>query len=152
LKNVLAAEATWLPTTRFVLEHAARFAGLSDPLDISFDDFIQTSSDPRHAPAVTRLWQRVAERGDLYRRCYQGQYCVGCEQFYTSAELVSIPAKTATRSGRKRPPVPGESDRRAKRLRFDRSGCFVTSFLPTSSQRSCYAEVLCCSSALRRLS
>lgn len=87
LKNVLAAEASGVPTDEFVTAHAARFAGLGGPLAVGFDDFIQTSSDPRHAPAVTRLWQRVAERGDLYRRSYQGQYCVGCEQFYAPGEL-----------------------------------------------------------------
>ncbi|MCA1672618.1 MAG: class I tRNA ligase family protein, partial [Actinobacteria bacterium] len=26
--------------------------------------------------------------GDLYKRAYEGDYCVGCEQFYTAAELV----------------------------------------------------------------
>jgi methionyl-tRNA synthetase len=87
LKNALAAEAAGVSTGELVTANAARFAELADPLAISFDDFIQTSSDPRHAPAVTRLWQRVAERGDLYRKVYQGQYCVGCEQFYAPAEL-----------------------------------------------------------------
>lgn len=29
----------------------------------------------------------MASRGDLYRKPYQGRYCVGCEQFYTDAEL-----------------------------------------------------------------
>lgn len=87
LKNVLAAEAAGVPTAEFVAGHAARFAALAGPLQVSFDDFIRTSSDPRHAPAVTRLWQRVAARGDLYRKTYQGQYCVGCEQFYAPAEL-----------------------------------------------------------------
>jgi methionyl-tRNA synthetase len=86
LKNALAAEAAGVSTGELVTANAARFAELADPLAISFDDFIQTSSDPRHAPAVTRLWQRVAERGDLYRKVYQGQYCVGCEQFYAPAD------------------------------------------------------------------
>ncbi|HEY7835121.1 MAG TPA: class I tRNA ligase family protein, partial [Ktedonobacterales bacterium] len=27
-------------------------------------------------------------RGDIYKRAYHGLYCVGCEQFYTEAELV----------------------------------------------------------------
>ncbi|HLI01839.1 MAG TPA: methionine--tRNA ligase [Acidimicrobiales bacterium] len=88
LKNVLAAERAGVPTAKFVSAHAARFAALADPLQISFDDFIQTSSDSRHAPAIRRLWQRVAERGDLYRKSYQGQYCVGCEQFYVPSELI----------------------------------------------------------------
>ncbi|MHB8340031.1 MAG: methionine--tRNA ligase [Mycobacteriales bacterium] len=88
LKNVLAAEAAGIPTAEFVATHAERFARLRGPLAVSFDDFIQTSSDPRHAPAVVRLWTRVAERGDLYRKSYTGQYCVGCEQFYAPVELV----------------------------------------------------------------
>lgn len=88
LKNVLAAEAAGVPTATFVALQAERFARLPGPLSVSFDDFIHTSSDPRHAPAVARLWARVAERGDLYPKRYRGQYCVGCEQFYAPGELV----------------------------------------------------------------
>src|SRR5690606_12834603 len=89
LKNVLAAEAAGEATRDFVDRHADRFAALRGPLAISFDDFIRTSSDPRHAPAVERLWRAVAANGDLYRRHYEGNYCVGCEQFYDPADLVA---------------------------------------------------------------
>jgi methionyl-tRNA synthetase len=88
LKNALAAEAAGVATDAFVAEHSARFAALAGPLDLSFDDFIRTSSDERHVPAVHRLWRCVAERGDLYRKEYVGRYCVGCEQFYEPDELV----------------------------------------------------------------
>jgi methionyl-tRNA synthetase len=86
LKNVLAAEAANVSTRDFIDAHAARFAALGVPLGLSFDDFIQTSSDPRHRPAVERLWRACEERGDLYRRAYEGAYCVGCEQFYDDDE------------------------------------------------------------------
>ena len=43
--------------------------------------------DPRHGPAVERLWRACAANGDLYRRHYEGDYCVGCEQFYDADEL-----------------------------------------------------------------
>ena len=56
-------------------------------LDLSIDDFIRTSSDPRHRPGVELLWQQCASRGDFYRRRYDGLDCTGCEQFYTPAEL-----------------------------------------------------------------
>jgi methionyl-tRNA synthetase len=36
---------------------------------------------------VERLWRVCAEAGDLYRGHYQGLYCIGCEQFYSPAEL-----------------------------------------------------------------
>ena len=88
LKNVLAAEVAGEPTRDFVDRHAACFEALAQPLDLSFDDFIRTSADPRHAPAVERIWRAALDRGDLYRRHYEGDYCVGCEQFYDEAEQV----------------------------------------------------------------
>jgi methionyl-tRNA synthetase len=78
-KNVTAARAAQVPTASFVAANAARFAALREPLALSFDDFISTSTDPRHAPGVRRLWEECAQ--DFYRRRYEGRYCAGCEQF-----------------------------------------------------------------------
>ena len=86
LKNVLAAEAAGRPTRAFVDAHAARFAALAGPLGLSYDDFLRTSADPRHRPAVERLWRACRERGDIYRRSYEGDYCVGCERFLAPDE------------------------------------------------------------------
>jgi methionyl-tRNA synthetase len=88
LKNVLAAEAVGMDTARFVSRLASRFAALAGPLGLSFDDVLSTSSDPRHRPAVERLWRACAARGDLYRARYEGDYCVSCEQFWASVDLV----------------------------------------------------------------
>jgi methionyl-tRNA synthetase len=87
LKNVLAAEAEGVAVADLVGRYAAAFEGLREPLALSFDDFIRTSSDPRHRPGVERLWRACADRGDLYLKHYEGRYCVGCEQFYKPAEL-----------------------------------------------------------------
>jgi methionyl-tRNA synthetase len=87
LKNVLAAQAAGLRVQDFVDANAAAFTGLARPLNLSVDDVIRTSSDPRHAAGVERFWRKCAASGDLYRRHYEGLYCVGCEQFYPSAEL-----------------------------------------------------------------
>jgi methionyl-tRNA synthetase len=87
LKNVLAAQAAGIGVQEFVDANAVAFTGLAVPLNLSVDDVIRTSSDPRHAVGVERLWRACASRGDLYRRPYEGLYCVGCEQFYTPAEL-----------------------------------------------------------------
>ncbi len=87
LKNVLAAEAAGISTRALVNRNAAAFAGLREHLSLSTDDFIRTSSDPRHRPGVERLWRACAASGDLFRKTYEGLYCVGCEQFYTDAEL-----------------------------------------------------------------
>jgi methionyl-tRNA synthetase len=88
LKNVHAAEAQGVAVRELVDRNAAAYAALREPLDLSFDDFIRTSSDPRHDAGVERLWRACQASGDLYRKRYQGLYCVGCEQFYTPAELV----------------------------------------------------------------
>jgi methionyl-tRNA synthetase len=89
LKNVLAARAEGVPVHDLVRRNAAAFAALREPLALGYDDFIQTSSDPRHLAGVRRLWRACADRGDLYLQEYQGLYCVGCEQFYREAELAA---------------------------------------------------------------
>ncbi|HEY1644036.1 MAG TPA: methionine--tRNA ligase [Streptosporangiaceae bacterium] len=87
LKNVLAAQAAGQPVQDLVRANGRAFAELRGPLALSTDDFIHTSTDPRHRPGVERLWQACAARGDLYQRDYTGLYCTGCEQFYKPAEL-----------------------------------------------------------------
>src|SRR3984957_7888315 len=87
LKNVLAAQAAGCSTQELVAANGRAFAELSGPLALSYDDFLHTSPDPRHRPGAERLWRACAARGDLYRKDYQGLYCVGCEQFYRPAEL-----------------------------------------------------------------
>lgn len=87
LKNVLAAEAAGVPVAELVRSNARRFSDLGRALGISFDDFIHTASDPRHAPGVARLWRESAARGDFYKGRYEGWYCVGCEQFYPETGL-----------------------------------------------------------------
>jgi methionyl-tRNA synthetase len=87
LKNVQAAAAAGLPVADFVAAKAQRFAALREPLELSVDDFIRTSRDPRHRPGVERLWRACADREDLYERYYEGLYCTGCEAFLSPGEL-----------------------------------------------------------------
>ena len=89
LKNVRAAEAEGVLTAELVARNSAWFAALREPLELSFDDFIRTSVDPRHRDGVERLWRACAASGDLYERSYEGLYCVGCEQFLQPAELIA---------------------------------------------------------------
>ncbi len=88
LKNVTAARQAGMDTVSFVDRNASAFARLQTVLNLSFDDFIHTSSDPRHRPGVELLWRQCAGRGDFYRREYRGLYCLACEQFYLLSELV----------------------------------------------------------------
>lgn len=88
IKNVEAAEGAGLPVTEFVAERSARFLDLVAPLQLSNDDFIRTSVDPRHQPGVEALWQACAGAGDLYQHDYEGLYCAGCEAFLLPDDLV----------------------------------------------------------------
>ena len=106
LKNVDAALAAGLPVAEFVAEKAQRFAELAGRCSCSNDDFIRTSTDPRHRPGVERLWRACAAAGDLYQRDYEGLYCSGCEAFLDPATSTTAAApSTAT---------PPERDRRAQ--------------------------------------
>jgi methionyl-tRNA synthetase len=87
LKNVDAAVAAGRPVAEFVAEKAQRFVDLTKPLQLSNDDFIRTSTDPRHRPGVEQLWRACAEAGDLYQRDYEGLYCSGCEAFVLPGDL-----------------------------------------------------------------
>jgi methionyl-tRNA synthetase len=81
LKNVRSAEAEGIPVADYVARMGDRFVALNSVLDLSFDDFVRTSVDPRHRPTVERVWAACAASGDFYRKSYTGLYCVGCEAF-----------------------------------------------------------------------
>lgn len=89
LKNVQAAEAEGITAAEYVERVAQNFLKLGEALELSFDDFIKTSSDPRHKPGVDKLWAACAAQGDFYRKSYSGLYCVGCELYYSPDELVN---------------------------------------------------------------
>jgi methionyl-tRNA synthetase len=69
---VLAAQAAGVGVQEFVDTNAAAFTGLAEPLSLSVDDLIRTSSDPRHRAGVERLWRACADSGDPYRKHYEG--------------------------------------------------------------------------------
>lgn len=103
LKNVSAANGSGCDVADLVRVNGDRFVELALALDAVPDEFLRTSSDPRHAAGVVALWE--ACRDDLYEKDYTGLYCAGCEQFYAVDELVAggcvehgEPAETVTES------------------------------------------------------
>ena len=71
----------------FTDQISARFGELTRVLNISNDDFIRTTDQKRHWPAVKEVWQKLGANGDLYKKQYEGLYCSGCEAFITEKEL-----------------------------------------------------------------
>lgn len=86
-KNVLAAEKAGIPVQEFVEKNVQSFKNLVKVLNISNDEFIQTSDKKKHWPGVIKLWQECQKAGDIYKKEYTGLYCVGCEAFVTEKEL-----------------------------------------------------------------
>jgi methionyl-tRNA synthetase len=56
-------------------------------LQITHDQFIRTTAAP-HRKVVQAILQKIYDSGDIYFGEYGGQYCFGCERFYTDRELV----------------------------------------------------------------
>jgi methionyl-tRNA synthetase len=56
-------------------------------MDISYDDFIQTT-EKRHTASVEKIFQKFLDNGDIYKGEYEGLYCVPCESYYTETQLV----------------------------------------------------------------
>ena len=56
-------------------------------MDISYDDFIQTTQE-RHTKSVEKIFQKFLDNGDIYKGEYEGLYCVPCESYYTETQLV----------------------------------------------------------------
>ena len=88
LTNLQAAEREGIDVRALVERNAPRFQAITEPLRLTYDDFIRTSADPRHHPGAQKLWEIMAANGDIYLRQYQGLYCVRCERFYKPEELI----------------------------------------------------------------
>ncbi len=56
-------------------------------LDISYDKFIRTT-DEEHEKAVQKIFNKLYEKGDIYKSAYEGWYCTPCEAFWTKTQLV----------------------------------------------------------------
>lgn len=55
-------------------------------LDISYDTFIRTT-DSKHEEAVQKIFQKLYDKGDIYKGFYEGHYCTPCESFWTDTQL-----------------------------------------------------------------
>ncbi|MCK5109911.1 MAG: methionine--tRNA ligase [Arcobacteraceae bacterium] len=68
-------------------EISGKFKTLWDDFDISYDKFIRTT-DEEHKTGVQKAFQKMFDKGDIYKGNYEGNYCVGCETFFTDAQLI----------------------------------------------------------------
>ena len=55
-------------------------------LDVEPDNFVRSSSE-QHEKDVQALFQKLYDKGDIYKGEYKGYYCTPCEEFWTEAQL-----------------------------------------------------------------
>ena len=67
-------------------ENSQKFRDCWALLDIKYDKFIRTT-DKEHVLAVQNIFEKLLEKGDIYKHKYEGLYCSGCESFLSPKDL-----------------------------------------------------------------
>ena len=59
---------------------------LWEKLEIDYDQF-RRSTDPEHEEQVQKIFQKLYDKGEIYKSEYEGYYCTPCESFWTESQL-----------------------------------------------------------------
>jgi len=86
-KIAQSAELRGKTPKEYADEVSGKFRTLWDDFDISYDKFIRTT-DEQHKSGVQHAFQKMYDKGDIYKGEYEGFYCVSCETFFTEKQLV----------------------------------------------------------------
>ena len=81
------AKAAGISPKEYVDNVSGEIKGVWDSLNTSYDKFIRTTDDD-HEKVVAKIFKKLYEQGDIYKSTYEGKYCVPCESFFTSSQLV----------------------------------------------------------------
>lgn len=88
LKVYQTAQKEGVDFQEYVDKNAKPFQDLKDVLNISYDKFIRTTDKEEHWPGAIKLWEECFKAGAIYKKSYEGLYCVGCEEFKNEKDLV----------------------------------------------------------------
>ena len=86
-KIELKAKAKGVEPQEFVDEVASDIKRIWDIMNTSYDRFVRTS-DPKHKRVVQKIFDKMLDKGDIYKGEYSGLYCTPCESFWTESQLV----------------------------------------------------------------
>ena len=87
LKIQRKAQEKGITPIEYVDAIIANFKQLWNELNISNNDFIRTSEE-RHHKVVQDVLTKIFEQGDIYKKNYEGLYCVPCESYWLERQLV----------------------------------------------------------------
>ncbi len=71
----------------YVDKTSSQIKAVWDRMNVTYDRFIRTT-DADHEKAVSEIFVKLYNQGDIYKGEYDGKYCVPCESFFTSSQLV----------------------------------------------------------------
>ena len=81
------AEAAGISPQEYVDNVAGEIKRIWDLMNTTYDRFVRTT-DPEHKTKVQKIFERMYEKGDIYKGKYVGKYCTPCESFWTESQLV----------------------------------------------------------------
>ena len=81
------AEAAGVTPQEYVDGVAGQIKEIWDLMNTTYDRFVRTT-DPEHKTKVQKIFERMYEKGDIYKGKYVGKYCTPCESFWTESQLV----------------------------------------------------------------
>ncbi len=81
------AKAQGISPKEYVDAAAAQIKAVWNSMNTTYDKFIRTT-DADHEAAVSAIFKKLYEQGDIYKSEYEGKYCVPCESFFTESQLV----------------------------------------------------------------
>ncbi len=81
------AKAAGITPKEYVDNAAAQIKAVWDSMNTTYDKFIRTT-DADHEAAVSAIFKKLYEQGDIYKSEYEGKYCVPCESFFTPSQLI----------------------------------------------------------------
>ena len=67
-------------------ENSQKFKDAWSKLDIKYNRFIRTT-DKDHEQIVQKIFQKLKDKGAIYKHEYEGWYCQGCECFLNPKDL-----------------------------------------------------------------
>ncbi|WP_243343377.1 methionine--tRNA ligase [Anaerococcus sp. AGMB09787] len=86
-KIMRTAQAAGKTPQEFVDKIADETKALWEKLEIDYDRFIR-STEERHEKDVEEIFNKLYEKGDIYKGEYKGYYCTPDETFWTESQLV----------------------------------------------------------------
>jgi len=89
-KTVQKAEEMWKDVCEYLDEISQEHKNIWDTYNISYTDFIRTSSE-KHKKVVQKILEKTKKKWYIYKAKYTGFYCVGCEAFKKEEDLIEIP-------------------------------------------------------------